>query len=173
MSLLTTAEVIAAGADGGLDAVTLQTIIDREEAELVRRFGANYPGPLTERAKGGALNLYLKRPISAVTSITEYAYPGDTAPATLVAADYEVWGEEGRIRRVDARWGYLASVVYTPTDDSGLRRLVLLELVRLNTAQDTGGSVSGLTFSIAGSGGAPTFAAQRGVQYARLGWLSR
>lgn len=173
MALVTPATLQALGADGGLDDTALTLLISREEAEIARRFGANYPGPITERVAGGQKNIYLKRAIGSVTSITERYYPGDTVPATLTTYDYEVWADEGRIERVDARWGYLVTVVYVPTNDTKLRQSVIIELVRLAAEAQSGGAVSGLGFSIADSGGATKADAQRAALYARLGWLGR
>jgi hypothetical protein len=178
MSLLTIAQAQALGAGIGLSDADLQVVIDREEAELVRRFGANYVAltPVSETVHGEGKSIYLKRQIGSVSSIVEYIYLGDTAPATLVAADYYAWLDEGRIERIDARWGRVVVVSYIPVDDSELRRMVLIELVRIATEQSTaGGSVSGLSFSIGSSGDTTGagWAAQREAQYARLGWLSR
>jgi hypothetical protein len=178
VSLLTPTDAQAMGAGLSLTTAELQTVIDREEAELIRLFGAHYDGTaVTEQATGGGSSLYLKRAIGTVSSVAEYYYLGDTA-TTLAATDYHVWSEEGRISRLPeyARWGRLVTVVYTPQDDRNLRRMVLIELVRIATEQSTaGGSVGGLSFSI-GGGGDTTGAgwkAQREAQYARLGWLSR
>lgn len=176
MALVEVEEIQALGADGGVDAATLEEVIAREEAEMIRKFGAHYSGstPLVERIKGGAESIYLSRPIGAVTSIAEYLYLGDTAPATLATTDYFIWATEGRIERVltAAKWGALVSVTYTPVDDTALRKSVLVDLVRLATSEDAGGgSVSGLGFSI--SGGSSNARQQRATLYARLGWLGR
>ena len=177
MSLVSLADVRALAADGGLSDSDLQAVIDREEAELVRRFGA-HDGPLTEIVRGHGRSLYLARAIASVTSITEYLYLGDTAPQTLTTSDYYVWGDEGRIERLTGAgygavcWGATVTVVYTPVDQADLRSQVLLELVRLATAQDAGGSVSGLGYSIRGAGSTKDWEAARSREYARLGWLS-
>jgi hypothetical protein len=182
VSLLTIAQAQALGAGIGLSDSDLQVVIDREEAELVRRFGANYAAltPVVETAHGGGRSIYLKRQVTSVTSIVECLYLGDTSPTTLTATDYYVWGQEGRIERVPygttaaCRWGRVCTVTYTPVDDSDLRRMVLVELIRIATEQTTagGGGVSGLGFSISDSGSSG-WSRQREAQYARLGWLSR
>jgi hypothetical protein len=185
MSLLTIAQAQALGVGLGLSDTDLQIILDREEAILVRMFGAVYTGgAISETTQGGGRSIYLKRQITSVSSITEYLYPGDTAPATLVAADYFIWGSEGRIERVPygttaaSRWGRVVTVSYIPTDDRDLWRQVLIELIRISTEQPAsgGGSVSGLGFSVgasSSSGGADSYSAQRGAALARIGWLSR
>lgn len=184
MSLLTIAQAQALGAGLSLSDADLQVVIDREEAELVRLFGAVYTGAaISETTQGGYRNIYLKRRIGSVSSITEYLYPGDTAPVVLIAADYYVWGQEGRIERVPygttaaSKWGRVVTVSYIPTDDRDLWRMVLVELVRIATEQTAtsgGGSVSGLGFSVgAGGSAADNWSNLRAVQYARIGWLTR
>ena len=180
MSLLTPAEVQAFGVGLALASSDLQTLIDREEAELVRRYGAHASAaPFTETARGSGRNLYLKRPIASVSSVTEYLFLGDTAPSVLTVSDYFVWGEQGRLERIMTanQWGQIAVVVYTPIDDTDVRKSVLLELVRIGSEQSAssgGGSVSGLSFSISGdTSAAGGWDTQRAAQYARLGWLSQ
>jgi hypothetical protein len=184
MTLLTASDVQLLGVGLGLSEVDLDTLIAREEAEIVRRYGANYSAdtPLTERVKGGQKSIYLKRPIGSVTSISEYLFLGDSAPQVLSSTDYYVWNEEGRIERVygygygSGKWGVVVSAVYTPVDDTDLRKQVLIELLRITTEQSTtGGGVSGLGFSISGSSdnSGTGWANQRNAQYNRLGWFTR
>lgn len=177
MTLLTAADAQALGVGLGLDPALLQSIIDAEEAEIVRRFGVAAAG-ITEPTAPRGDSLYLRRPVASVMSITEYQYVGDPAPLTRVAADYFVWPSEGRIERAAASlpWGRICTVVYMPADDSSLRKTVLLELTRIATEQDAaaGGSVSGLGYSISAPSGvsAQTATQARSAQYARLGWRS-
>lgn len=179
MSLLTPAELQALGVGEGLSTSSLQALIDYEEAEIVRRFGA-HTASITEPVMPTGRSLYLRRPVSSVTSITEYLYVGDPQPATRAAADYYVWGDEGRIERAAASqgWGAVCVVVYTPADDQSLRKSVLIELVRLSA---DGGGVAGGEETIQDAGGRVTFkaassaeqVAARSAQYERLGrWMS-
>lgn len=183
-SLITTTEAQAMGVGLALSAAQLQTIIDQEEAEIVRRFGANYTGvAVPETAHGGGVSLYLKRQITSVSAVTEYLYIGDTAPRTLAAVDYEIWTEEGRLERLwtgttgAGKWGAKVVVSYIPADDTDLRKAVLTALVQIAiqsvAPSGSGGSVSGLGYSITGARTATNWQALRGDQYARLGWLSR
>jgi hypothetical protein len=172
MSLITPADVNALNAGGGLDDADLQTIIDREEAELVRRFGANYSAsPITVTRPGGAKSIYLNRAIGAITSIAEYSYLGDTAPTTLTSADYFIWSDQGRIERLSCHWGAYAVVVYTPVDDTELRKQVLIELVRVNANQTLAGKVSGLGYTIEATQSAASYKATREAQYGRLAFI--
>lgn len=185
MSLLAPADVQALGIGLDLSDAALQSVIDAEEAEIVRRFGPNYPGPQTETVRGRRVpSLYLKRAILSVTSVVEYLFLGDTNPTTLTAQDYFVWPDEGRLERISTgtygafHWGERAIVVYVPADDTSLRKSVLTELIRVSTEQagSSGGgeSVAGLGFSVGKSvSGGSTFDTQRSAAYARLGWLSQ
>lgn len=186
MSILTIAQAQALGIGLGLSDADLQTIIDREEAELVRLFGAVYTGTaISETVHGGGRSIYLKRGVASVSSVTEYIYPGDTAPVVLTSQDYYLWPAEGRIERLpwgvkaSTHWGNPITVSYIPTDDTALWRMVEAELVRIATEQTAtsgGGSVSGLGFSVSESGGASSSSNWnnlRAAQYARIGWLSR
>src|SRR5678809_557072 len=122
MTMIESDELQALGIGVGLDDDTLQAVIDREEADLVRLFGPVYIAatPITETAHGGGRSIYLKRRIASVASIVESLYPGDTAPVTLIATDYYVWGQEGRIGRMPygstaaSRWGAVVTVSYLP-----------------------------------------------------------
>jgi len=173
VSLITPADVNAVNAGGGLSNADLQTVIDREEAELVRRFGANYPASITVTRPGHQRSIYLGRAISTVTSIAEYLYLGDTAPTTLTSADYFVWAGQGRIERITSacKWGAYATVVYAPADDTDLRVQVLLELVRIATNQKMAGTVSGYGFSVETVQDDKQWYALREAQYARLAFI--
>lgn len=173
MSLITPADVRALNADGGLSDSALQALIDREETELIRRFGA-HTGSRAEIVRGGLPSLYLSRPVETVTSVVESLYLGDANPQTLAATDYYIWSEQGRLQRINTGrvWGAVVTVTYTPQDQTALRTQVLIELVRIASAQDTGGSVSGLGYSISGAGSTQAWECARQLQYNRLGWLT-
>lgn len=166
-SLVSTTEVNAIGAGGGLGDSDLQVVIDREEAELIRRFG-DHTGSRTEVIQGGGRVLFTRRPISSITSITEVYYLGDTASTTLTTADYYAWLTQGRLERLGGLWGAAVSVTYTPIAETDLRKAVLLELVRLAVSQDAGQSVSGLGYSIDGNVSTLQWQAARERLYARL-----
>lgn len=178
MALLTAAQARAQGVGLGLAPADLQALIDREEAELVRRFGP-HAGPLSEvvQPRRNSDSLLLKRRIASVVSISEGLYVGDPSPTPRAASDYVIWADEGRIERsaVSLHWGAICTVVYEPADETDLRTMVLLELVRIASEQDVGvgGTVSGLGYSIGGGGAtAKAWADARARQYARLGWRS-
>jgi hypothetical protein len=143
MSLLTVAE-LKAQIRTSLTDTQAQAVIDREETEIVRRFGAHYVDGSTtvsETLEGGMKNLYLRRRLTSVTSITEYQ-TADATTGTLLTAvsDYRVWAAQGRIQRMPSTnisgfgvgvWGAIVMLVYVPADDNDLRRTAIIDLCRL------------------------------------------
>ena len=135
MSLLTV-DVARALLHTALDDVQLQTVIDREEQEIVERYGAHYVDVSTtivETLPGGERNLYLRRGITSVSAVSELADIGPAAATALVAGDYFVWGKEGMLTRLPegTRWGDQVTVTYVPADDRSKRKEIIAELVRL------------------------------------------
>lgn len=172
-SLISPDDVNAINGGGGLADTDLQDVIDREEAELIRRFGAHYASMTTvaQRRPGGQRSVYLTRPIGTISSVSEYLYLGDTTPHTLVEnTDYFTWTDEGRIERLGVCWGPYVSVVFVPADDTQLRKLVLLELVRVAVTQSVfrSESATGVEDSYTYTLAADTWACARDDQYKRL-----
>lgn len=143
MSLLTVAE-LKAQVRTSLSDSQLQSVIDREEAEVIRLYGAHYVGGSTtvsETLAGGMKNLYLRRRLTSVTSITEYQTSDATSGTLLTAvSDYRVWAAQGRIERMPSTnvsgfgvgvWGAIVAIVYVPADDNDLRRAAIIDLCRL------------------------------------------
>lgn len=134
MSLVLVAELRALVSTGKNDE-TLQAIIDREEAEIVRVLGAIPDGAtaITEEHEGGLKNIYLRRPVLSVSSVTEQDLDDDTATTLTAGDDYYVWKAQARIERLPkgATWGELVTVTYVPVDDSARWKQVIIELCRL------------------------------------------
>lgn len=133
MALLSVAEIRAL-IPSSLTDEALQAVIDREDAAIVAAYGAHYSAgqTITEAFDSqGFKNLYMARPVASVTTITE-ATVGYTAE-TLAAADYYLWGRQGRIERLprSRAWGDVVTVTYAPADDNALRESILVDLVRL------------------------------------------
>jgi hypothetical protein len=170
MSIVTTAEVRALVGSSLTDA-QLQEIIDREEAELVSRFGANYDdAPITEEQPSDGKSVFLRRPIESVETVTEYTSLGSDGEV-LATTTYHAWKAQGRLQRLPegTRWGALVEVAYTPVDDTAKRKSVIIELVRLTVEQTALKSES-----VAGeySYTAPdNWQAQRASVYRRLGFM--
>lgn len=172
-SLISPADVNAVNGGGGLSNSDLQAVIDREEAELIRRFGAHYQSMTTvsQTRPGGRRSIYLTRGIGTVSSVSEYLYLGDTAPQALVEnSDYVTWADEGRLERLGGCWGSKVTVVFIPVDDTYLRKQVLLELVRVAVSESPfqQESVKGVEDSYSYMTGGKDWMALRETQYARL-----
>ena len=133
MSVLTVDQARALVATA-LDDAQLQAVIDREEAEIVKRLGAAYATgvSLAETHPGGGKSIFLRRGIGSVTTVTERISPS-SSPVTLAATDYFVWADEGRLERLPpgGTWGAVIVVTYAPQDDRDAWRGVEAALVRL------------------------------------------
>lgn len=143
MSLLTVTQ-LKAQIRSSLSDAQLQSVIDREEAEVIRLYGAHYVDGSTtvsETMEGGLRNLYLRRRLTSVTSITEYQTSDSTDGTVLTAvSDYRIWAAQGRIERMPSTnvsgfgvgvWGAIVTIVYVPADDNDLRRAAIIDLCRL------------------------------------------
>lgn len=128
MSLVTVEQVkLLVGSN--LPDEVLQDVIDRVEAEVVRMYGAHYSGSLelTETLEGGEYRLFVRRPISTLTSVVE------NDEALTVDDDFKLEAEQGNLLRLPlgSTWGWETIVKYKPVDDSDQRREVILDLVRV------------------------------------------
>jgi hypothetical protein len=175
--LLTAAEAQAMGVGLDLTETALQSVIDGEEAEMIRLFGPHGDGvtgvTATVRPRGGMV--YLSRPIVSASAVSAASYPGGT-PTTIT--DLYVWGNEGRVELYPSGWAWaswdyrsVVTLTYVPTDDRALRTSVLLSLTQAATEAPVSGGdkVSGLSFSIeSGTTGTSTWDAARVAAYQRL-----
>jgi len=133
MSLLTVDDVRARISTSLKDDV-LQSLINSEEAALVRRLGPVYAPatPIVENIAGVGGSVFLRRRISTVSSVTEAIGAGDT-PAAVAASGYKIWADEGRLERLPrgAKWGEDVAVTYLPMDDRAEWRGALILLVTM------------------------------------------
>ncbi len=159
----------------------LQMVIDREEAEVIRRFGAHYISGstmVTETLEGGMRNLYLRRRLTSVSSITEYSTSDSTSGTLLTAvSDYRVWAAQGRIERMPSTavsgfgvgtWGAIVTIVYVPADDNDLRKAAIIDLCRLaleRTAMQSENVAGEYSYT------APDWSAARAEILQRLGFI--
>ena len=118
---------------------------------------------LTVVVNGGDSSVFLKRPISTVTTVTEYASRTDVTGVALTEdEEFYVWPHEGRLERIggsiprsapsvlsvfymsDAQfagqasggcWASHVEVAYKPTDQHLKRELATIDLVRLMLSQ--------------------------------------
>jgi len=119
--------------ESDLPDAALERILDAEDAEIVRRFGAL--ASESEELAGDARLLFLRRHAAAVTTVTETEADNATV-TTLAANDFRQWGG-GILERLAtgdhprAAWGPVVTVAYTPEDDSTERTHVLIQLCQL------------------------------------------
>lgn len=136
MANLLTAAEFKAVMPVAMDDADLDDLIERVEAEVNAIIGAPYATglELTETFNVyGQHSLFVERPISSVTSITEYEdFSSDATSESLTEGeDFYVWPGRGQIDRLDAAWGARVVVVYAPTDRRNERKQMLIDLVRL------------------------------------------
>lgn len=139
MTSLVSTDEVRALVDTGLTDEELQAVIDRVEDEITEEIGEPYGEgvTITETLEGGGRNLYLKRPVSSVSSVTEYASLSDTTGNALTENEqFYVWGKQGRLERIsavygDILWGRVVQVVYVPVDQRKKRKDVVIDLVRI------------------------------------------
>jgi hypothetical protein len=130
MALLTVAQ-IREHVETDLSNDALQRIIDSEDGEITRRFGA--PTTQTETFKGGESYVFLSRLASSITSVTEEVNETTT---TLAVDDYDLWWNQALQRDADGTngrgtWGERVTVVYVPQTTTPQRTLLLIQLVQL------------------------------------------
>ena len=118
----------------------LQAVVDRVEDEVTAEIGDPYEDDsttITETLKGDKKNIYLKRPVKSVSSVTEYTQLSDETGNSLTENDeYYVWPDQGRLQRIHGiwgkeKWGPMVEVAYVPQDQREQRKQVIIDLVRL------------------------------------------
>tara|TARA_R110002020_G_scaffold34640_14_gene105218 strand:+ start:2277 stop:2828 length:552 start_codon:yes stop_codon:yes gene_type:complete len=152
--LLTTTELLT-HVESDLATATLQRILDGEEEELIKRFGAHASddstaAALTEKfySVHGQKFIYLGREVASITSVVESEVNkyGQT-DTTLAGNDYELWDNK-RLRRLStgtnssSHWQDIVTVVYAPYDDRARRRILLINLCKLALQYDATSSTS-------------------------------
>jgi len=163
MTLLTVSELRAL-VPSGLSDIQLTIITGWIEDEITDAIGAQYINDttyLTESLAGGGQNLFLRRKIKSISTVTEFANLQDTVGTLLTSTQYQTWPDQGRLQRVggvsgnlspadvfylsDAAfenggfdgsgWGARVTVVYVPKDENSQRKMATIDLVRLFLAR--------------------------------------
>lgn len=137
MSLLQVSE-LAALVPAPQTTAELQALIDRHEDEIAELIGAVYDGTaISETVAGGGDNIFLKRPISSITTVTEYALlTSSTGTALTAGVEYHAWTKQGRLQRLGGvKWGEKVTVVYVPVDDRAKWKRAVVDLVRLDLSR--------------------------------------
>lgn len=121
-----------------LSDTALQRLLDDADAQIVAFAGPL--GSVTEIVRGGGSSLVLARRIGSVTSITETR---GVTTLVLAADDWRQWSGYVIARLTTGTnprhcWAPEVAVVYTPVDDTATRKIVELELVKLEIANNPG-----------------------------------
>lgn len=127
----------------GIGDTELQEVINRVEAEITEEIGAPYSEgeTLTETLEGKSRNIYLKRPVSSITSVTEYSQLSDTTGNALTENEtFYVWPSQGRLERISTvpgaiLWSRMVAVVYVPQDQTEKRKKAIIDLVRIDISR--------------------------------------
>jgi hypothetical protein len=117
----------------------LQAVVNREEEELVRRFGPHYAEvdgeeiTVSETHYGDGGTIWLNRTPKSIVTVTEYSslLPSDTGSALTTSHYYLDPMGGALVRGSYLGWGRRVVVEYVPEDDNALRKSVLIDLVRL------------------------------------------
>lgn len=153
----------------GLGAADMQTILDREEAMLVRACGAHPDGAtaLTETHRPEGAHVYLRHGIVSVSSVEERS-AGSSTWSTLDDDAYEMDEGAGMIERISGAWSSRVRVTYVPADRTSDRKAALIDLCRLAIER-----TAMLSENIAGehSYTAPDWQAARVVIYQSVGFM--
>ena len=169
MGLVSVAELRSV-VTSALTDVQLQTVLDREEQEMIARTGPHGDGldGLTVLLCGGAgTTLYLPRSLTSISSVAVRQALTDIAQS-LAATAYALNGS-ARLERIGGlSWETFVTIVGIPAD-LHRRKSVLIELVRQALEQTALKSES-----VAGeySWSAPEWERQRADLYRRLTFMS-
>lgn len=117
-----------------LDDMQLQTVIDREETELIARLGPHGENGITLMVSNpSGTTLFLPRQLSSITSVSEQAYPGATG---VVLDTTQYWYDGATLNRATGLWPTNGVITVTGLPiDLARRKSVLIELVRLALEQ--------------------------------------
>lgn len=119
--------------ESDLSDTALQRVLDSEEAEIVRRYGAH--ATASETLAGNQAIILLSRGAASVTAITETDLDG--TELELETDDYRLLHGGHTLERLTtgtnaaAWWAPLVTVEYVPISQVEQRRLVLIELAKL------------------------------------------
>lgn len=123
----------------GLSDAQVQGLIDAAEEDITQMIGdpfVDVSTPITETVQGEGYEVFVKRPILSLSSVTDYAALSDTTGAALTENDdYFPWKKQGRLTRLGTVWGKKVTVAYVPVDDREKWKAAVADLVRLQIAR--------------------------------------
>ena len=137
MTALITIDSLREHVETDINNLALQRILDAVDDEIVASVGPHAStGDVTELIMGGDVGLFLARPYTTITSISEVF--GTAAAVTLSTDDYRSWFGNRTLQRLtdgtnpQSRWGDRVTVIYEPLTDDNMRILSTIELVQLS-----------------------------------------
>jgi hypothetical protein len=113
----------------------LTRLINDADAAIVDRYGP-HTGDVTVDLEGEGAQIFLDRPVGAVTSVTEYVVRQDATGVVLAANDWRALGGH-RLERLNtgtnprSTWGERIVLVYAPADEAARRTFMTVDLVKL------------------------------------------
>lgn len=118
----------------------IQRLLDDAEAAITAYAGPAYEDlmdPLEELVSGGSARISVSRPIGSIDSVTER--DGWSTPVFLETDDWEQTSRFtlGRLRYGTNRWSVFRDpvrIAYFPVDDTATRKMVQVELIKLEIA---------------------------------------
>lgn len=125
----------------GLTDEQLQLLIDAFEAEITAKIGNPYVDastPITEMVMADGCEVFVKRPIASLSSVTDYGSLSDVTGTVLTENEsFFAWKLQGRLTRLPmgSQWGPKVQVVYVTTDDREKWKGAVADLVRLQIAR--------------------------------------
>ncbi len=120
-----------------LSSEAIQAVIDREETELIHRFGPHSiidgttdQALVIERVEGRSASVFVDRPFDTVVAILTSS--NGFIDSDVVNTDgYRTFPDEGRIARIGTIWEQEVEVRYFATDLDNIRKSALIDLCRI------------------------------------------
>ena len=139
MAALIRADQLKEHVETDLSDDALDRLIDDADAEIVKRHGPHVTQEDTFENVAAATAIYLSRPASSITTVTEEIRNGDGAYTSTVlsADDYKLRRNNLQVERLSdgtnsrTTWGDVVTFEYVPAADNARRIRVTIDLVRL------------------------------------------
>lgn len=163
MSLYNVADMKAAlGGGVSMSDQALGDELQAIEDAIALRWGAEYPGPLTDRLAGGSRLLVLRRPALSITRVTQIYGAGATRAFTT--DDWLLRPSGMSLLRIPFGWDWPrdVEVVYVPQDDTSERKRIQIAVMKaeLGYSGIASQTIDGYSES-SGSGSGGDYASQR------------
>lgn len=121
-----------------LSDAALERLVDAIDAEIIRVYGP-HDGERTEQVPGLSHRVWLSRPAASVAAVSEYGSHQAPSEAITVPTDrYQLENGGRTLWRTGSAFLAKVLVTYTPVAENPRRTQALIELVKLETASNTG-----------------------------------